>query len=105
MNTARDTAIAVLRCRRALAERRPDLRIVLHAILPADPWDWDVPSRIREINAHLAVKVPALDLWDTFYGPNGLRSELYAPDRIHLSRRGYAAWGRALSAAMDAHET
>ena len=86
-----------LRLRRAY----PGAVILLHAVLPLSP-DWVSPEAIAQINSAIArigaeVGVGVLDLTDRFTGRDGQpRGELYDPDGVHLSGKGYRVWADAL---------
>jgi lysophospholipase L1-like esterase len=83
--------------------RVPDVRIVLSGIIPSDPWEWPVVPKVLEINAELA-ETPGVTFSDpapALLSEGKLRVECYSADRIHLTMRGYSAWGRVLTSALQ----
>lgn len=85
-----------------VAQKSPDTKIILHAILPrgadaTDPWR----QRAQQINALLPAladgrRVHFLDIGSAFTGPGGAVSKDIMPDLLHLSAKGYALWAAAL---------
>lgn len=90
---------------RRLRSAYPGAAILLHALLPLSP-DWISPEEIARVNVEIArlgaeAGVTVIDLTDRFIGRGGLpRSELYAPDGVHLSAAGYRVWADALTEAL-----
>jgi lysophospholipase L1-like esterase len=87
---------------RLVRERLPGAKVLLLGILPRQPkYEW-MPAVRRKANALLAAlddgrDVRFLDFSDRYLRPDGgLRAELYASDRLHLSEAGYQVWADAI---------
>lgn len=86
----------------------PDTRIAYLSIKPS-PLRAALIDAAREANALIAQRVREgenLDFIDTFplmLGPDGQpRTDLYAPDRLHLNEAGYALWRSVIAGHLGA---
>ena len=64
-------------------------------------------AKIREVNAGLKKlddgrQTRFLDLADHFLAPDGSLPPEIMPDALHLSRRGYEIWAKALQPVLEA---
>ena len=89
-----------------LRESYPGVRIVLHAILPANP-EWVRPAVIRGANREIEqiARVTGTEFFDLtgrfLDDRGGVRLELLLEDGVHLSDEGYRAWSDALEKLLD----
>ena len=96
-------------CVKNLREKFPRTGIVVVKILPAHAPGDRFHEDIRKTNAALDrltlerdPLLRVLDLWDDFTTGDGtIRKELFAPDAIHLSAAGYAAYAERLRPALE----
>lgn len=88
-----------------IKEKQPKTKVLLLGVFPRGVSYHDGGRRFtRELNTHLAKladgeTVRYLDLTQTFLRESELPLELF-PDRLHLSREGYAVWGEAMAPAL-----
>lgn len=95
-------------CVKNLREKFPSAPLILAKILPAHAPGHAFYEDIRKTNGALDLlkldqdpNVKVLDLWADFTTPDGtLRKEFFAPDNIHLSPAGYAAYSERLKELM-----
>lgn len=83
---------------REVRRRLPEARIAFIAIKPS-PSRWHLVSQIRAANEKIRCyakadkKLDYIDVFTPMLGADGKpRPELYADDRLHLSKDGYALW-------------
>jgi platelet-activating factor acetylhydrolase IB subunit beta/gamma len=97
-------------CVRRLRHEFPTAHIVVTDILPAHSPGHRFYEDIKRTNTALAglelsrdAKVHELRLWQEFVNPDGtLKSDLFAPDRIHLNQAGgYAVYAARLKPVLD----
>lgn len=89
-----------------IAQKSPQTKIVLHAILPRgvdanDPWR----KRCMEINSLLPAladgqRVHFVDFGAKLVAADGTLSKEIAPDLLHLSAKGYELWADALESKL-----
>lgn len=103
-------ALGVKACADNLRRRFPGVPIVVVKILPAHDPGNPFHENVRKTNAALdplrLERDPALRVLDLtsdlLHRDGTLRSELYAPDKIHLSDAGYAVYAARLRPVVDA---
>ncbi len=89
-----------------LREHYPGVRIVLHAILPANP-EWVRPEVIERANREIegiarGTGAEFFDLAGRFMDGEGkVRLELLTEDGVHLSEEGYRVRSEALEEYLD----
>lgn len=90
-----------------IAEKHPKTKVLLLGVFPRGVSYHDGGRRFtRELNGQLVKfaegageRVRFLDLTPTFLRDGDLPVAMF-PDRLHLSREGYAAWGEALAPVL-----
>jgi lysophospholipase L1-like esterase len=89
-----------------LRESYPGVRIVFHAIPPANP-EWVRPAVIEGANREIGniareTGTEFFDLTGRFLdGQGGVRLDLLLEDGVHLSDEGYRVWSEALEELLD----
>jgi lysophospholipase L1-like esterase len=95
-NVLADYRDFVARVRRTM----PDVPIVFISLKPS-PSRWNKADQFRRANELIrdAIarggdrKLTFVDVWQPMLGPDGQpRPELFGPDRLHMTRAGYALW-------------
>ncbi|MEI7730131.1 MAG: GDSL-type esterase/lipase family protein [Verrucomicrobiota bacterium] len=101
--SAADTVKGITACVQAIAQKLPQTRILLLGVLPIFDRQDGVRNTIKAINAEIAKladgqRVRFLDFGDKFLNADGSRiTELYQPDRLHLTPKAYRIWADALA--------
>ncbi|MEY5006029.1 MAG: hypothetical protein RI969_1117 [Verrucomicrobiota bacterium] len=97
-------------CARNLREKFPDAELIVAKILPChapkNRFYEDIlltNAEIEKLNLGADPKIRVLDLTADFLNPDGtIKQALYAPDNIHLSPEGYAAYAARLKPLLEA---
>lgn len=102
-HAAADVAFGIAVLVKALRDKLPAARILLHAVFPRDPKP-ETPFRreLAAVNARLAAlhdgqQVFFVDFCGTFMETDATIAPAIMPDYLHLSPEGYARWAAALT--------
>ncbi|MGL4492395.1 MAG: GDSL-type esterase/lipase family protein, partial [Tannerellaceae bacterium] len=108
-NSPKETFIGIKKCIETAQRVLPNSKIVVFGVLPAGKEkNADLRIKIDEVNKMLSdytsenKEFQYMNLDDVFVDSGGrLKTSLYAPDNLHLSGNGYAAWSKIIASLMD----
>jgi lysophospholipase L1-like esterase len=111
-NSAEQIAEGIAAIVKELRLQRPDMQILLLGVFPragtriakdaTEAKPDQLQPKIKQINQRIARlddgrKVHYLDIGDKFLEPDGSLSKAIMPDYLHLSKKGYERWARAIT--------
>ena len=96
-------------CVANVREKFPNAEVIATKILPCHAPGVDFYENIKKTNSALdglkldtGPKVHVLDLWSDFTNDDGtIKTQLFVPDKIHLSLEGYAVYAGRLKPLLD----
>ncbi len=103
-------AQGIAMCVKNLREKFPDAAVIVAKVLPAhapgNRFYEDIKktnAAVDSLNLESDVKVSVIDLWSDFTNVDGtIKKDLFTPDNIHLSPKGYAVYADKLKSLLEA---
>lgn len=108
-NSPKETFIGIKKCIETAQRVLPNSKLVVFGVLPAGKEkNSDLRIKVDEVNKMLSdytsvnKEFQYMNLDDVFTDSRGsLKSSFYAPDNLHLSGNGYAAWSEIIASLLD----
>jgi lysophospholipase L1-like esterase len=115
-NSAAQIAEGIEAIVKELRRQRPDMQILLLGVFPragkripreaTEAKADELQPKIKQINQIIAKlddgkKVHYLDIGDKFLEKDGSLSKAVMPDYLHLSKKGYEIWAKAITPALE----
>lgn len=108
-NSPKETFIGIKKCIETAQRVLPNSKLVVFGVLPAGKEkNSDLRIKVDEVNKMLSdytsvnKEFQYMNLDDVFTDSRGsLKSSFYAPDNLHLSGNGYAAWSKIIASLLD----
>jgi lysophospholipase L1-like esterase len=115
-NSAEQIAEGVAAIVKELRKQRPDMQILLLGVFPragkripreaTEAKADELQPKIKDINKSLAKlddgkKVHYLDIGGQFLEKDGALSKAVMPDYLHLSKKGYEIWAKAITPSLE----
>lgn len=108
-NSPKETFIGIKKCIETAQRVLPNSKLVVFGVLPAGKEkNSDLRIKVDEVNKMLSdytsvnKEFQYMNLDNVFTDSRGsLKSSFYAPDNLHLSGNGYAAWSEIIASLLD----
>lgn len=99
MNTAEEVAVGITAVLRSLRTKCPKSKILLLGIFPSTGTPFEKTKKINAIVAKLDNKkmIRYQDIFSQFLDKDGKLLDGMLSDGVHLTRKGYEVWGKAVA--------